>query len=253
MPARPALWQKAHPDFQNQDVRDILLREMADELSVTVSEVKERLKTLKDAMRRHVNSLPKTKSGAPAFDKSSQITWAYFTKLLFMKDEFIGRKMTSSHPGDAQCSGRDYDDKSFDDTNDQLEENDEEDVVEQALQASGIPSVGSRCPSEASTSSASAASQSKRKRYKTACYDSIEQEKLNLLKESFAISRQKMEETKDPLEVFVMDLANDLKQIEDRRLLIQTKLELKQVTSKALLKQIDTSCVQGASDVQETY
>lgn len=62
-----------------------------------------------------------------------------------------------------------------------------------------------------------------------------------------------MEETKDPLEVFAMDLANDLKQIEDRRLLIQTKLELKQITSKALLKQIDTSCVQGASDVQQTY
>ena len=62
-----------------------------------------------------------------------------------------------------------------------------------------------------------------------------------------------MEETKDPLEMFAMDLANDLKQIEDRRLLIQTKLELKQITSKALLKQIDNTCVQGASDVQQTY
>lgn len=61
-----------------------------------------------------------------------------------------------------------------------------------------------------------------------------------------------MEETKDPLEVFAMDLANDLKQIEDR-LLIQTKLELKQITSKALLKQIESNCVEGASDVQQTY
>ncbi|MPD01854.1 hypothetical protein E2C01_097399 [Portunus trituberculatus] len=130
-----------------------------------------------------------------------------------------------------------------------MEENNEEDLVEQALQASGISLARSRCPSEASTCSAS---QSKQKRYRTACSDSIEQEKLNLLKETFAISKQKMKETKDPLEMFAMDFANDLKQIEDRRLLIQTKLELKQINSKALLKQIDTSCVQGASDVQQT-
>ncbi|XP_076055107.1 uncharacterized protein LOC143033489 [Oratosquilla oratoria] len=71
LPARPALWQKGHQDFQNLDVREIHLREVADILSVTVNKVKERLKALKDAMRKQVNFLPKTKSGAPAFGKSS--------------------------------------------------------------------------------------------------------------------------------------------------------------------------------------
>lgn len=50
-----------------------------------------------------------------------------------------------------------------------------------------------------------------------------------------------------------MDLANDLKQIEDKRLLVQTKLELKQLTSKALLKQMDTVFADGASHEQQTY
>lgn len=35
LPARPALWQKTHPHFQNRDVREAQLREMADALQAT--------------------------------------------------------------------------------------------------------------------------------------------------------------------------------------------------------------------------
>ena len=39
--------------------------------------------------------LPKTSSGLPAFSSSDHVTWPFFKRMMFMKDEFIGRKMTS--------------------------------------------------------------------------------------------------------------------------------------------------------------
>lgn len=215
----------------------------------SVAEVKDRLKNVKDSMRKQVSSLPKTKSGAPAFEMASRITLPYFTMLLFMKDEFIGRTMTSSCPGNAQCTEEDNDNHNLDDDN----QNEETDLLQRTMEESGLIAAESRCPSRESASSSSGGTAPKRRKSNKTCSDTIEQAKLEMLRDSLEISRKKMEEKKDPLEVFAMDLANDLKQIEDKRLLVQTKLELKQLTSKALLKQMDTVFADGASHEQQTY
>ena len=85
-------------------------------------------------MRKQVSSLPKTKSGAPAFEMASRITLPYFTMLLFMKDEFIGRTMTSSCPGNAQCTEEDNDNHNLDDDN----QNEETDLLQRTMEESGL-------------------------------------------------------------------------------------------------------------------
>ena len=204
-------------------------------------------------MRKHVSSLPKTKSGAPAFDKSSQVTWPYFTKLLFMKDEFVGRRMKSSYPEDSErfenydCSHSPH-----------VIEIMDEDILEEAHEASGIRETERSCPSRQSESSADnivsiGNSASARKKPKKMYGDNIEEKKLSLLKESIAISKKKMEETKDPLDVFAMDMANDLKLIKNRKILIETKMELQRIIGNALLKDTDSTCVTELGHAQEPY
>ena len=202
-------------------------------------------------MRKQVNSLPKTKSGAPDFAMAAHITWPNFTKLLFMKEEFTGRKI-SSCPEYAPNTGENCDSQSFDDIDKQQSE---EDLMQRIPEASAMVSDESKCQIWTSTASTTRDERSrlKRKRSIKECYDNVEQEKLKLLKESFEISKQKMEEKKDPLAVFAMDLVNDLKQIEDRKILVQTKLELKQITTKALLKQLEAASAEGESCTVQTH
>ena len=196
-------------------------------------------------MRKQVNSLPKTKSGAPSFERASKITWPYFTQLLFMKEEFIGPKILSGCQGYAPNTEEKYGEK-YD------KQRDEKDLLLQEPECSKIAAARSRWPRRASAASTSEASQLNRKKNVKACYDNIELEKLKLLKESHEMSKQMMEEEKDPLHVFVMDLVNDLKQIKDKKLLVQTKLELKQITSNTLLRQMGTACAEKTSAVMQS-
>ena len=53
--------------------------------------------------------------------------------------------------------------------------------------------------------------------------------------------------------MFAMDLANDVKQIVNGKLLVQTKLELKQITSKAFLRQMNAASDEESSHVHQTY
>ena len=58
--------------------------------------IKKKLKTLKDKMRTVCASLPKTKSGQPSFEEATHVKWPFYHSMLFMKDQFIGRSMTST-------------------------------------------------------------------------------------------------------------------------------------------------------------
>lgn len=172
--------------------------------------------------------LPKTSSGSPAFNFNDHITWPFFKRMMFMKDEFIGRKMTSS----LEASTSSELEESFSQCHEPAEHLDE-----RASPASTTPSSQMEIPATAGVSNqswdSSEGSQSakKPKRRRPASRESadFEERKLAVLEKVAAT---------DELDVFASDIANDLRKIKCPLKLMQAKSQIRRIAEDFVMSEL---------------
>lgn len=88
--ARPALWQGTHRDHKNRYKKHKLWSQVAAALLPRIpnadSIVQKRWKSLRDKFRRFLVARQHCQQNGQAADELGEITWAYFSQLLFLKE-----------------------------------------------------------------------------------------------------------------------------------------------------------------------
>lgn len=88
--ARPALWQGTHRDHKNRFKKHKLWSQVAAALLPRIpngdSIVQKRWKSLRDKFRRFLTARQHCQQNGQAADELGEITWAYFSQLLFLKE-----------------------------------------------------------------------------------------------------------------------------------------------------------------------
>lgn len=195
---------------------------------ISVENCKKKLKSLKDTFRTNVAKLPKTRSGAPAFNETGVITWPHFKNCLFMKDEFVGRQMISSSMTSTAETETTLDDEEYSETQGQ-DDSSQSDIRESAVMGSCIPRSPTP-PSQASTSTtqvSQARSSSTRGRKRQNNMIDLEREKVELLREAMKPSDQPV----DTVRHFLLSLEDDMRSLTGHDLRA-AKVEIMQVVNK---------------------
>ena len=81
----PCLWKVADKDYKNRYIRDNAVRDIASELKIPITDVKEKIYNLRTQYNHYRRQLTKRKSGSGVEDTSS-IKWKWFSSLEFLSD-----------------------------------------------------------------------------------------------------------------------------------------------------------------------
>jgi len=93
---RVPLWNAKHPDYKDNKLVTVHWQEIASILSLSVKEVNERWRNLRDT---YVRILKKIKTG-----KKTQVSWPYFNKLMFLQSAVSHRRKDRSKIVDGEES-----------------------------------------------------------------------------------------------------------------------------------------------------
>lgn len=212
---RPALWKKKHPDFCNRDLRNELLTELATAAGISTLECSKKMKNLKDSMRAQVKRLYPTSSGDPDFSATDHITWPFFKRLLFMKDEFIPGKWNSRVK---------YEDCGASEASDAEEDFAQDDESEIQVNLSNLQSVPSNGQEIANWDSWDGYSGKLKRRRPNP--------------EQFEYEQRPLLARTDELETFALDIANDLRKIKCPLKLMQAKSKIRRVAEEFAMSEL---------------
>lgn len=176
-------------------------------------------------MRDVCSNLPKTSSGQPAFERGEEIVrWQYFKPLLFMKDQFVGRKMCSSLLENA--SENDNVSVASAEGDDDVEED-----VDDGRPTSVIEDI---TPTRKRTSPNTIMLPKTSKKAKTAeQFLMLEREKLDSLKKVVGASE------KDEWRAYVDSLVHDLRQVKNPYLKVSMKNSISRIVGDTILQQLN--------------
>ncbi|XP_035824277.1 uncharacterized protein LOC106011113 [Aplysia californica] len=242
--ARPGLWQKSHPDFCNREVRNRLLDEVRCAADMPAAECAKKLKNLKDSMRAQVAKLPKTKYGLPAFESSDNITWPFFKRMLFMKNEFLGRKIVPS----SLVEFDEVEDQEDASEAEQMDNTDEEPGITYTVSelspeqstSSDTPQIPTTqdtcrvCDQSLNSSTATTNTHNKRRRLHNHSTDfDFEDERKPVVLDRVT--------TTDELDTFALDIANDLRKIKDPLKLMQAKAGIRRIAEEFVMNELTST------------
>lgn len=190
-------------------------------------------------MRSVCATLPKTKSGQPAFDETSHIRWQFYEAMLFMKDCFIGRDMISSLADEDDVPDNTSTTMDISATADTSPINEDDDEQSSSLDRS-ISSTDQPTTSTSGTT--------KRKMTKTDKIIDFEHKKLKALTD--ILSKEEKPPT-DEWQKFTDSLTDDLRYIKHPMLKTQVKTGITNLISQYIEKQYDRNLSQDVFQISE--
>ncbi|CAH1973096.1 unnamed protein product [Acanthoscelides obtectus] len=220
---RTPIWDQTNHLHHNRDVISKMWQEIAASCGITIEIAKTKWKNLRDNFRAEVRKINKGKSGDAGGSQADHgSNWVWFKNLLFLKDQMVSRKMSSSLQSSCTVTTGPSCALSEDSQRDTQEIDDVTEIEENSEIEGQTPATDQDTPTASKTSS-----YTKRKRGSGIDYEllNLEKKKIRMIETQLAQNIPESK-TEDDLYFFLMSLHKPLKDLPiDRQMFIRFKIQ----------------------------